>query len=522
MAETTTIIGGKYGENNTNTFSTLQIKIFTTEQTGAPSADYGVISFDHVAERVGINGKWYGTSSRDYAALKAVVDKLDGDSTVTGSVAQQIQSAINDLVTNKIGSLTGTSVPNTGATSTVTDYLTEIQSEIDTLNGGTGVNGSVDKKIADAISANNTDNAAAHTAALSAVQGVTVNEVPFTVDPSTHIASGSIDSSNIQVGTGTSATGSVKKKLEDLEAAISAGGSAAVLKLFKDQTELTGDNKIVHADNSVYELQQGGDSYDATKVVAKFQIEKDSFVKEGALVYGPATGLSPINNGTEADPNESANPADASGDLPERKTPYLKLVIKTIENDVENYIYIKADQLVDTYTGATGPANTGVDISVNNNVIGATLRIAGGTQTGSVTGTATAVSGVTRTSVTNVANSAIVTTTSGTVSAVSVGQTAVDVAGAADAAYDDAVTYVGNLGGSQSGAVTGTATAANNTTRTSIVQVADSATVTTSGGQVASVSLGEGVSADAAGAANAAYADSVDYTNQVISWTIVS
>ena len=200
----------------------------------------------------------------------------------------------------------------------------------------------------------------------------------------------------------------------------------------------------------------------------------------------------------------------------------MKLVIKTIENDVENYIYIKADQLVDTYTGATGPANTGVDISVNNNVIGATLRIAGGTQTGSVTGTATAVSGVTRTSVTNVANSAIVTTTSGTVSAVSVGQTAVDVAGAADAAYDDAVTYVGNLGGSQSGAVTGTATAANNTTRTSIVQVADSATVTTSGGQVASVSLGEGVSADAAGAANAAYADSVDYTNQVISWTIVS
>ena len=520
MAETTTIIGGKYGENNTNTFSTLQIKIFTTEQTGAPSADYGVISFDHVAERVGINGKWYGTSASDYAALKNIVDKLDGDSTVTGSVAQQIQSAISGLVTDKIGSLTGTSVPNTGATSTVTDYLTEIQSEIDTLNGGTGVNGSVDKKIADAISANNTDNAAAHSAALSAVQGVTVNDVPFTVDPSTHVASGAITSGDIQVGTGTSATGTVKKKLEDLEAAISAGGSAAVLKLFKDQTELTGDNKIVHADNSVYELQQGGDSYDATKVVAKFQIEKDSFVKEGALVYGPATGL---NGGTTADTNESANPADASGDLPERKTPYLKLVIKTTDNDVENYIYIKADQLVDTYTGATGPANTGVDISVNNNVIGATLRIANGTTGTAVTGTATSAANVSRTSITQVANTVSVTTTNGTVTDANVGAgVSVDVAGAANAAYNDAKDYVDGLGGSQSGTVTGTATAAQNATRTSIVQVADNATITTSGGQISSVSLGTGVSADAAGAANAAYADSVDYTNQVISWTIVS
>ena len=57
-------------------FASLQIKIFTQAQTTNPSSDYGVISFDHATERIGINGKWYGTSKEEYTNLKNLVDKL--------------------------------------------------------------------------------------------------------------------------------------------------------------------------------------------------------------------------------------------------------------------------------------------------------------------------------------------------------------------------------------------------------------------------------------------------------------
>lgn len=490
-------------------FASLQIKIFTQAQTTNPSSDYGVISFDHATERIGINGKWYGTSKEEYTTLKNLVDKLDGNASTEGSIKKQIADAISNLVNTKIGSLTGTNIP--GSNTTVTDFLTSLQDQLTTLNGGTGTTGSVDQKIGAAVAKINTDNAAAHTAALSAVQGVTINNVPLNQDAN-HIATGTITANDIQVGTGTSVDGSIKKKLEELQSSISAGGENAVLKLFKDETVVS--DKTVHADNSVYELQQGGTTYDATKVVAKFQIEKDSFVKEGKLVYGPSTGL---NGGTSQDENESDTPVEG------KTTPYLKLVIKTTDNTVENYIYIKADRLVDIYTGSTGAAGTGVDITVGaDHEIGATLRIASGTTGANVTGTATSAAGVTRTSITQVANTVSVTTTNGTVTNANVGAgVSVDVAGAANAAYNDATSYVDNLAGSGSTSVTGTQTATASTSYSDAVQVLNGVDVASSGGKVTGVT-GTGIYVDKAGAAAKAYSSAVNYTNQVISWEIVS
>ena len=493
-------------------FASLQIKIFTQAQTENPSSAYGVISFDHAKERIGINGKWYGTSKEEYTSLKNLVDKLDGDTSTEGSIKKQIADAISNLVNTKIGSLTGTNIPGSNNT-TVTDFLTSLQSQLTTLNGGTGTTGSVDQKIGAAVAKINTDNADAHNAALSAVQGVTINNVPLNKDANNN-ATGTITAGDITLGgTGTNSGNTVKATIDDIYTQLGTTVDGGTLHLYQGETGTTEpDDKTVHADNTVYRLVQG------TTEIAKFQIEKDSFVKEGKLVYGPSTGLT---GGTAQDANESDTPAEG------KTTPYLKLVIKTTDNTVENYIYIKADRLVDIYTGSTGATGTGVDITVgSDHKISATLRIANGTTGVAVTGTATSAAGVTRNSITQVANTVSVTTTNGTVTNANVGAgVSVDVAGAANAAYNDAKTYVEGLGGGGSTSVTGTQTATASTTYSDAVQVLNGVNVTSSGGKVNGVT-GTGIYVDKAGAAAKAYSsalkDSKDYTNQVISWEVVS
>lgn len=492
-------------------FASLQIKIFTQAQTTNPSSDYGVISFDHATERIGINGKWYGTSKEEYTTLKNLVDKLDGNASTEGSIKKQIADAISNLVNTKIGSLTGTNIP--GSNTTVTDFLTSLQDQLTTLNGGTGTTGSVDQKIGAAVAKINSDNAAAHTAALNAVQGVTINNVPLTKDANNN-ATGTITAGDITLGgTGTNSSNTVKATIDDIYTQLGTTVDGGTLHLYQGETGTTEPNdKTVHANNTVYRLVQG------TSEIAKFQIEKDSFVKEGKLVYGPSTGL---NGGTSQDANESDTPAEG------KTTPYLKLVIKTTDDTVENYIYIKADRLVDIYTGSTGAAGTGVDITVgDDNTIGATLRIASGTTGVAVTGTATSAAGVTRTSITQVANTVSVTTSNGTVTNANVGAgVSVDVAGAANAAYNDAKSYVDNLAGSGSTSVTGTQTATASTAYSDAVQVLNGVDVASSGGKVTGVT-GTGIYVDKAGAAAKAYSsalnESKEYTNQVISWEIVS
>lgn len=498
-------------------FASLQIKIFTKAQDGTPSSDYGVISFDHATERIGINGKWYGTTLKEeYTTLKNLVDKLDGNASTEGSVKKQIADAISNLVNTKIGALTGTNIPGNNNT-TVTDFLTSLQSQLTTLNGGTETTGSVDQKIGAAVAKINSDNQDAHNAAVSAVQEVTINDVQLIKDANKN-ATGTITAGNIKLGgTGTNSGNTVKATIDDIYSQLSTTVDGGTLHLYQGETGTTEpDDKTVHANNTIYRLVQG------TKEIAKFKIEKDSFVKEGKLVYGPSTGL---NGGTKEDENESDTSVEG------KTTPYLKLVIKTTDNEIENHVYIKADRLVDIYTGSTGAAGTGVDITVGeDNKIGATLRIASGTTGTAVTGTATSAAGVTRTSITQVANTVSVTTTNGTVTNANVGAgVSVDVAGAANAAYNDAYNdakgYVDGLGGGGSTSVTGTQTATASATYSDTVQVLNGVNVTSRGGKVNGVT-GTGIYVDKAGAAAKAYSsalqESKEYTNQVITWEVVS
>ena len=136
-------------------------------------------------------------------------------------------------------------------------------------------------------------------------------------------------------------------------------------------------------------------------------------------------------------------------------------------------------------------------------------------------GTASAASGVTKTSYINVLNK--VDETSGKVNAVGSGstQTAVDVAGAANAAYTDAVSYIdtaiAGLGNTVTDTCDATAAAVSGVTKTSYVSVANGATVVEANGELTSVTLDE-TSVDAAGAANAAYTDAVSYTDSKLTW----
>lgn len=484
-------------------FASLQIKIFTQAQTENPSNAYGVISFDHATERIGINGKWYGTSKEEYTNLKNLVDKLDGNASTEGSIKKQIADAISNLVNTKIGDLTGTNIP--GSNTTVTDFLTSLQSQLTTLNGGNETTGSVDQKIGTAVATLNANNAAAHNAALSAVQGVTINNVQLTKDAN-NIATGTITAGDITLGgTGTNNGNTVKATIDDIYNQLGTTVDGGTLHLYQGETGTTEpDDKTVHANNTVYRLVQG------TSEIAKFQIEKDSFVKSGSVVV--------CGDGTN---NTVVVPNGVDGDH------YIHLVINTHDAQSgatgEDDIYIPVESIVDSYTsGSTNTDVVRIVIDNTTNKISATLHIASGTTGTAVTGTATSAAGVTRTSITQVANTVSVTTTDGVVTNANVGAgVSVDVAGAANAAYNDAKGYVDNLAGGGSTSVTGTQTATASTSYSDAVQVLNSVDVASSGGKVTGVT-GTGIYVDKAGAAAKAYSSAVDYTNQVISWEVVS
>ena len=102
------------------------------------------------------------------------------------------------------------------------------------------------------------------------------------------------------------------------------------------------DDKTVKPDGTTYQLKQGED------VVAKFNIEKDSFVKSGEVVYGSyASGsFSPNKNG------------DA----------YLHLVIGTADAE-ESHVYIAAKDMIKQFKSGTDL------LSFNGETLNATDRL---------------------------------------------------------------------------------------------------------------------------------------------------
>lgn len=491
----------------------------------------GKLIFREEEKTIEVNGVKYGSGTAD---LSLVLDVLTTTGLLTKDGNNNYSANNLDVQSIELGE---------GVSKTIQNYLGKLQTEISDLSnlvGTTGVSTQIDNKIngltgtaTDTVSlgdgssisvtvdsskgnvsgvnitatgiatTNITNQIIGQLTGISGrvstleTSGFSINGVTLTHDsPTGTISATQVPYNNTNVGA----------TLDSLENLVKGNKLTVILDSDPSATGI----QTIKADGKVYTIKQGDTE------IAKFNIEKDSFVKEGTLVYGPSTGLT---SGTSADANESATLVEG------KTTPYLKLVIKTTDDTVENFIYIKADQLVDVYTGSTGTDNTRVDITITGHEISATLHIADGTETGIVTGTASAVAGVTRNSITQVANTVSVTTTNGTVTNANVGAgVSVDVAGAANAAYNDAIGYVTGLSGSGSISVTGIQTATASAAYTDAVEVLKGVNVSSSGGKVSGVS-GTGIYVDKAGAAAQAYTsalqDSKDYTDQVISWIVI-
>lgn len=150
---------------------------------------------------------------------------------------------------------------------------------------------------------------------------------------------------------------SASKTIEGLVKKTDEMKTNAALHLYSGAEGTTAVTEV-KADGTTYRLVQG------TTEVARFNIEKDSFVKEGSVVNVPDTS------------------AHTSG-YPDDPGWYIRLVIKTTDDVEETVLWIPAESLVDAYTadnGSTGSEHN-VTVTVNNiaNTISATVATSAGT-----------------------------------------------------------------------------------------------------------------------------------------------
>ena len=150
----------------------------------------------------------------------------------------------------------------------------------------------------------------------------------------------------------------VADELAHINATIADNLTATTLKLVNAAGEVV-ENKTVTADGTEYSLKQG------ENVVAKFNIEKDSFVKSGSVVRGTK---------------------DEQGNVTENKTGeyFIKLEIRTTDDNgagtAEHTLYIPAESLVDAYTANNGDGegnSVTVTVSKENNTISAVIKAGG-------------------------------------------------------------------------------------------------------------------------------------------------
>ena len=332
------------GENYINH---LQIIIVPENQSytlPSTQAEYeGKIIFLEGSHTIFVNGiKYVASSEAEYAQLSTDVTTaitaltnnhmLTNPTTTNGVTTYTINDKIGDLT---ISSLTGSPFAS------VTELVTALKSYADS----------------------------------TFIKSISSNNTSLTRDANGNV---NITGQNIEVGgSGTHSSSKVGAAIEDIYTNIGATGQNAALKLYKvvpsgtsgEQTVdganvllldgSSGKEKNITADGSEYKLYQGD------TVVAKFNIEKDSFVKSGSVVQGTLN----VNTNT-------FTPGNGSSD-----TYYIHLVIGTT-NDDETDLYIPATSLIDVYTGITDNNETGVSISVNSsNQIGASLHIANATET---------------------------------------------------------------------------------------------------------------------------------------------
>lgn len=150
----------------------------------------------------------------------------------------------------------------------------------------------------------------------------------------------------------------VQGVLETLNTKINDLNTSSTLHLKKVDGDTEETAETVTADGTEYKLYQG------TNVVAKFNIEKDSFVRTGEVVRGSLSG----DTFTKNDDGEY----------------YIHLVINThdaaTDAIAEKDVYIPAESLVDAYTANNGTDdanNVTITVDNTNNTISAVIKEAG-------------------------------------------------------------------------------------------------------------------------------------------------
>lgn len=152
---------------------------------------------------------------------------------------------------------------------------------------------------------------------------------------------------------------SASKTIEGLIKKINDTSANTTLHLYSGDSGTT-EATHVRADGTTYRLVQGSD---ATKAVATFNIEKDSFVQDGSV----------RNFTTDEDAST------ATGDPSAKAGHYIQLVIKTTDASVEKNLWIPAESLVDSYTADNTGKNVTVDVNNTTNKISASVATSAGT-----------------------------------------------------------------------------------------------------------------------------------------------
>lgn len=412
MATKVNLRGGATGLTGA-TSTPLQIRIYSTGAASVPTnpdATIGVISFDDNTQRVGINGKWYGTSSADFTTISTKVEKM--------------LDALKDNGMVTVGGTTG------APTYTTTDVIGVDNNGVITI--GTDDAAITGTNVADVIASVK----GAIESTISNMQGTstgTGEHVEVTVTVGATGPKVTVNENDIASATGLAA---VKATADSAVQSVNGKtGTAITLNGADINVGPTGDTGAYGQSSIQVAIQDLADKY--------AHIDKDSFVHSGSLVYGPATGI---------EGKHVSQPAGVTGTKSENaKDPYIELVIKEHQSDeaqenVEAYVYIKATSLVDIYSGTTGTV-TGVtgdsstQITVSGTSISAAVSIKNATETGTVTGsvpqTGTAAS---EEDFIMVANEVSVKTEAGTVTEAGLGTgVAVDKAGAAKKALEKAI-----------------------------------------------------------------------------------
>ena len=191
-----------------------------------------------------------------------------------------------------------------------------------------------------------------------------------------HAFAQDMTAANVAYSGGSDGRATVQAELEHINATIAKNLDDTTLSLVSVTGDVESPATTVAADGSTYRLKQGNDT------VATFNIEKDSFVKNGAVVRGTLVDgvFKPADNGEY----------------------FIKLEIRTNDEggNAESTLYIPAESLVDAYSAKNDGNNVTITVDQDKNTISAVIK-AGGVGT-----TELADSAVTTT---KIANDAVIT-----------------------------------------------------------------------------------------------------------------